>query len=221
METGVLGNAPQENLGDPHGAVKKQTHSEKTFDRGQDGGAHLVLVASAAQKETISFQLDGEEVEQEEPATPAGSNHQGRQRGAGGQTINNKQVLKQLLNQSTLSPPPPPLKNQTNIKEVAHGVGSSIISSAAALPSVFTPNNTSSAPSSPSKLSMTASLGRKPNRTKLKIAKTNAAQLQAQLESQLSPKIDLRKIKNKYLLWTCSALKLQIFEVILPSTLSH
>ncbi|WAQ92616.1 hypothetical protein PtA15_17A98 [Puccinia triticina] len=108
-----------------------------------------------------------------------------------------------------------------DIKEVAHGVGSSIISSAAALPSVFTPNNTSSAPSSPSKLSMTASLGRKPNRTKLKIAKTNAAQLQAQLESQLSPKIDLRKIKNKYLLWTCSALKLQIFEVILPSTLSH
>ncbi|WAR60398.1 hypothetical protein PtB15_9B337 [Puccinia triticina] len=74
---------------------------------------------------------------------------------------------------------------------------------------------------------MTASLRKTPNRIKPKTAKRNASQLQvqlkaqlAELESQILPKIDLRKLKDKVLLWTCSALKLQIFEgeLINPST---
>ncbi|WAR60593.1 hypothetical protein PtB15_9B532 [Puccinia triticina] len=63
---------------------------------------------------------------------------------------------------------------------------------------------------------MTTSLRKKHNMIKLKIAKRNAAQLQAQLgaqlNSQLLPKIELRNLENEDLLRTCSALKLQIFE---------
>ncbi|WAQ82676.1 hypothetical protein PtA15_3A39 [Puccinia triticina] len=65
---------------------------------------------------------------------------------------------------------------------------------------------------------MTTSLRKKYNRIKLKITKQNAAQLQAQLgaqlHSQLLPKIDLRNLENKQLLRTCSALKLQIFKIL-------
>ncbi|KAI9623535.1 hypothetical protein KEM48_009430 [Puccinia striiformis f. sp. tritici PST-130] len=58
----------------------------------------------------------------------------------------------------------------------------------------------------------------KPHRTKQKIAKRQAAQLQAQLdaqiESSLHPVIDHRKLENEALHRICLSLHLQIFEII-------
>ncbi|WAR59101.1 hypothetical protein PtB15_10B443 [Puccinia triticina] len=242
--------------GDPNGAVDDQTHQEKAIDQAQKRtaaktAADILSRPRLPPKKKLSASNStgkklGKKNQQRQQGTITRVDEE-EAGGAEGQAIDNEQLLEQLLNQTTLSPPPSPLKTQTDqpssnggnptrsntisrklhdlgedIKEVAHAVGSSMISSAsssaAASPSVSTPNNTSTAPSSPSKLSMTASLRKKPNRTKLKIAKRNAAQLQAQLdaqlESQLSPKIDPRKLENEDLLRTCSALKLQIFEIV-------
>ncbi|WAQ89040.1 hypothetical protein PtA15_10A463 [Puccinia triticina] len=199
--------------GDPNGAVDDQTHQEKAIDQAQKRtaaktAADILSRPRLPPKKKLSASNStgkklGKKNQQRQQGTITRVDEE-EAGGAEGQAIDNEQLLEQLLNQTTLSPPPSPLKTQTDqpssnggnptrsntISRKLHDLGEDIKEVAHA----------------------------KPNRTKLKIAKRNAAQLQAQLdaqlESQLSPKIDPRKLENEDLLRTCSALKLQIFEIV-------
>ncbi|KAI9613968.1 hypothetical protein H4Q26_009822 [Puccinia striiformis f. sp. tritici PST-130] len=97
-----------------------------------------------------------------------------------------------------------------DIKEVAHAVSSSISHSSASSPSSPAAHNNNT--------HNNGIIIKKPHRTKQKIAKRQAAQLQAQLdaqiESSLHPVIDHRKLENEALHRICLSLHLQIFEII-------